>query len=237
MMGLKNRFFTNSGSWFILLALILTCSLVLTQLFWKTEPSILENAQVKFLEQEKKAELAVKELLLEAIQGNGFNNETDTTLIYHVYQKDSLVYWSSNKMPIRRLASLSFPTEGLVHLKNGWYYTCMAQHEGHVATVSFLVKRRYSYQNEYLINHVSKAISPSFFLLTLDEQEGYAIKNNNGDYCFSISNPVFYGKTKSITLVSIGFFTCVFFFLGLLRLKNKMLKKKILKMCVPDTRR
>ena len=225
MMDQKNRFFTNSGSWFILLALILTCSLVLTQLFWKTEPFILENAQVNFLKQEKKAELAVKELLLEAIQGNGFNKETDTTLIYHVYHKDSLVYWSSNKMPIRRLASLSFPTEGLVHLKNGWYYTCMAQHEGHVATVSFLVKRRYSYQNEYLINHVSKAISPFFFLLTLDEQEGYPIKNNNGDYCFSISNPVFYGKTKSITLVSIGFFTCVFFFLGLLRLKNKMLKR------------
>ena len=225
MTGMKNKFFTQTGSWLILVTLILSCALVLTQLFWKTEGAVFKKTQVNFLKQEKKAEVAAKGLLLEAIQGKGFNKNPDTSLIYHIYQKDSLVYWSSNKMPVRRLASLSFPTEGLVHLKNGWYYTCMAQDEDHVVAVSFLVKRRYSYQNEYLISHVSKAISPSFFLLTLDEQEGHAIKNRNGDYCFSISNSVFYGKTKSTTLVSIGFFICIFLFLSLLQLKSNALKR------------
>lgn len=225
MKRLKNMFSNGYGAWHLCLALVLFGALVLTNVFWKPERVDFKTTQSKFLKQEKKTELAAKNILLESLQGGGFSKKEDTTLIYHVYQNDSLKYWSSNKMPVPKLASLSFPSEGLVHLKNGWYYTSLAEHQGHVVAASFLVKQRYRYQNEYLQNQVSKEISPSFFLLTLDEEEGQAILNNNGEYCFSISKPVYNSKTKSTSLLFLGLISLAFLFLSLRQLKNPLAKR------------
>ena len=220
----KNVFSSESGAWFVCLAVILSGSLFLTNLFWPPQELAFKKTQANFLKHEKKAKLAAKSLLLESLQGEGFRQKKDTVLFYHVYQNDSLKHWSSNKMPAPRLASLSFPSDGLVHLKSGWYYTCVDSHQGHVAAVSFLIKQRYRYQNEYLLDHVSKAISSSFFILTLDEEEGKPIKNSKGDYCFSMSRPADQSNTKSTTQIFIGTFALLFLFLGLLQVKKKRLK-------------
>lgn len=225
MKHLKKIFSSDYGAWYMFLALFLACAFVLMNIFWRPEIVDVKTTQAKFLKQEKKAELAAKNLLLESLQGEAYIEKEDTSLIYHVYQNDSLKYWSSNKMPVPRLSSLSFPAEGLVHLKNGWYYSCLAEHQDHVVAVSFLVKQRYRYQNEYLRNQVSKEISESFFLLTLDEQEGQAILNSKGDYCFSISNPVYSGKTKSRSLLFLGLMSLVFLFLSLTQLKKPLAKR------------
>ena len=225
MKRLKNIFSSDYGAWYMSFAFVFAGALFLTRLFWTSEGVDFKTTQANFLKQEKKADLAVKNLLLESLQGVAISEKEDSALIYHVYQNDSLKYWSSNKMPVPRLASLSFPAEGLVHLKNGWYYTSLAEHQGHVVAVSFLVKQRYGYQNEYLRNHVAKEISPSFFLLTLDEQEGQAITNKNGDYCFSISNSVHYSKTKTTTLLFFGLISLVFMFLSIIKLKNAVVRR------------
>ena len=162
MKRLKNIFSSDYGAWYMFFAFVFAGALFLTRVFWTSEGVDYKNIQANFLKQEKKAELAVKNLLLESLQGGGIREKEDSTLVYHVYQNDSLKYWSANKMPVPRLASLSFPAEGLVHLKNGWYYTSLAEHQGHVVAVSFLVKQRYRYQNEYLRNHVGKEITSSF---------------------------------------------------------------------------
>ena len=128
-------------------------------------------------------------------------------------------------MPTPRFASLRFPSEGLVHLKNGWYYTVIASHEDKVAAVSFLVKQRYDFQNAYLINHVSKSLSQSFFLLNLDEQEGLVITNNKKEYCFSISGIDFYSKNRTTSIGWIGLTTLCLLFFSLLSLKNQRVKK------------
>ncbi len=220
----KNIFSSEFGVWFVCLAIILAAALVLTNLFWPSQGLVFKTTQANFLKQEKKAKLAAKNLLLESLQGEGVIQKKDTVLFYHVYQNDSLKYWSSNKMPVPRLASLRFPSGGLVHLKSGWYYTCVDTHQGHVVAVSFLIKQRYRYQNEYLLDYVNKAISPSFFLLTLDEQEGSAIKNSKGDYCFSMSNPIDQSKIKSTSQTIMGLCVLLFLFLGLLQLKKRRLK-------------
>lgn len=225
MKHLKKMFSSDCGAWYMYLALVLASALVLINIFWRPESLDVKTTQAKFLKQEKKAELAAKKILLESLQKGGYIEKEDTTLIYHVYKNDSLKYWSSNKMPAPRLSSLSFPAEGLVHLKNGWYYSCLAEHQDLIVAVSFLVKQRYSYQNEYLRNQVSKKISESFFLLTLDEQEGQAVLNSKGDYCFSISNPVYYGKTKSISLLFLGLVSLVFLFLSLNQFKKPLAKR------------
>ena len=225
MKHLKKIFSSDYGFWCLSFALVLAGAFILINVFWKPESVDVKTTQLKFLKQEKKAELAAKNILLEWLQGDTYSEKEDTSLIYHVYQNDSLKYWNSNKMPVPRLSSLSFPAEGLVHLKNGWYYSCLAEHQDHIVVVSFLVKQRYSYQNEYLRNQVSKEISESFFLLTLDEQEGQAVLNSKGDYCFSILKPVYYGKTKSISLLFLGLTSLVFLFLSLTQLKKPLAKR------------
>ena len=133
MKRLKNIFSSDYGAWYMSFAFVFAGALFLTRVFWPSEGVDFKTTQANFLKQEKKADLAVKNLLLESLQGVAISQKEDSVLIYHVYQNDSLKYWSSNKMPVPRLASLSFPAEGLVHLKNGWYYTSLAEHQGHVA--------------------------------------------------------------------------------------------------------
>lgn len=217
-------FTTRTGVWYMLLSLFFASSLFVTNLFWQSKESVDKQVQGNFLKLEKKAETAAKELLIEALQGNGFSTPKDTVIALHVYERDSLKHWSSNKTPVPRFASLKFPSEGLIHLKNGWYYTCTASHQDVIATASFLVKKKYRYQNEYLKNHVSPAISPAFFLLTLDDQQGVPVFNHKKEYAFSVSNPVIEDRgKKNYTLIS-SVMAFLFLFLGLLKIKNTSFK-------------
>ncbi|MDA9987236.1 ATP-binding protein [Crocinitomicaceae bacterium] len=217
-------FASKSGPWWIIMSLFFACSLLLTNIVWRSDESLQNEIQSNFLELEKKAELASKEILVEALQGNGYSGNNDTTILLHVYERDSLKHWSSNKVPVPRFASLKFPAEGLVHLKNGWYYTCVSKHQDVITTASFLVKQKYRYQNEYLKNYVSSAISPSFFLLTLDEEEGFAVLNHNKEYAFSVSNPILMEKGKKNYALVAFTLSLSFLFLGLLKIKNRALK-------------
>ena len=222
---MKNLFSSKWGVSSFFLALVMGAALVVISFFWQPEASVHQSVQSNFLKQEHKASAAAKGLLLEALQGKLNNTQKDTSLYYHLYQGDSLNYWSSNKMPAPRFASLRFPAEGLVHLKNGWYYTVIATHADKVAAVSFLVKQRYHFQNDFLVNHVNKNLSLSFFLLNLDEQEGMPIVNNKKEYCFSISGIVFYSKTRALSVSWFGVLALLFFFCAILFLKNQTLKK------------
>ena len=217
-------FTAKTGVWYMLLSLFFALSLFLSGLFWQSKEPAEKQIQASFLKLEKKAEAAAKDLLIEALQGNGFSTPKDTVLVLHVYERDSLKHWSSNKIPVPRFASLKFPSGGLIHLKNGWYYTCTASHQDVTATASFLVKKKYRYQNEYLKNHVSSAVSPVFFLLTLDEQQGFPVFNHNKEYAFSVSNPVVNDRgKKNYTLVS-SLMAFLFLFFGLLKVKNNSVK-------------
>ena len=222
---MKNVFSSRFGVLTLVMSLILGATLVIIGVFWPSEESVHQSVQSKFLKQEQKAAKAAKVLLIETLEKKGYNTPKDTSLYYHVYESDSLKFWSSNKMPTPRFASLRFPSEGLVHLKNGWYYTVIASHEDKVAAVSFLVKQRYDFQNAYLINHVSKSLSQSFFLLNLDEQEGLVITNNKKEYCFSISGIDFYSKNRTTSIGWIGLTTLCLLFFSLLSLKNQRIKK------------
>ena len=46
----------------------------------------------------------------------------DNPINVHVYSNDSLVLWNTNELPIIRFADIHFPSDGLLHLQNGWYY-------------------------------------------------------------------------------------------------------------------
>ena len=78
-----------------------------------------EEIQQNFISYETTAQSAATNLL----NKNPIVEDEKRPVFLHLYENDSLKYWNTNKMPVPRLSSLKFPSSGLVHLKNGWYYS------------------------------------------------------------------------------------------------------------------
>lgn len=100
---------------------VLICGLISLSAYFFSDRNegLEEEIQKNFLSYETKAETAAENLL------NDKSNTKDEKkpVFLHLYKNDSLKYWNTNKMPVPRLSSLKFPSSGLVHLKNGWYYS------------------------------------------------------------------------------------------------------------------
>ena len=131
----------------------------------------------------------------------------------HVYRNDSLVFWNTNQLPILRFADIHFPSDGILHLQNGWYYAKTKRIRDYVVCASFLIKHDYSYENKELINDFSSRLSiPFSAYIMLEQDAGYPIFSNKHDYLFSIS-PNEYQPSKGaesvvlmlLLVASIGF--------------------------------
>ena len=122
----------------------------------------------------------------------------------HIYKKDSLVYWNTNQLPILRFADLHFPSEGIIHLQNGWYFAKMRTVRDYQICTSFLVKRDYAYNNKELVNDFISPLNLSFkSSVSLDEDSGFPIFSNDNKFVFSIL-PNHYqsaSRTESILLM------------------------------------
>ena len=77
MKHLKKIFSSDYGAWYMSLALLLAGAFVLMNVFWRPEIVDVKTTQAKFLKQEKKAELAAKNLLLESLQGEVYSEKKD----------------------------------------------------------------------------------------------------------------------------------------------------------------
>lgn len=113
--------------------------------------------------------------------------DTDNDVYTHVYHNDSLLFWNTNHLPIIRFKNIQFPSEGLVHLQNGWYI-CKTKILGRYTIVSsYLLKREYSYTNKDLVNEFNPEFSLSFDadLSLLDEGE-FLINDKEGKFLFSL---------------------------------------------------
>ena len=167
--------------WLISGVLICGFISVIAYFFSNTTEGLEEEIQKNFISYQKKAETAADNLLNDKV-----NIKDDKKPVFlHLYKNDSLKYWNTNKMPVPRLSSLKFPSSGLVHLKNGWYYSVQRKKGETVAVASFLIKKSFQYENEYLKNQANPNITSKNFKLSLDEQEGEKILNKEGIYCFS----------------------------------------------------
>ena len=105
----------------------------------------------------------------------------------HVYRKDSLIFWNTNQLPIHRFADIHFPSSGLLHLQNGWYFAKTKQVGSYVICASFLVKQDYSYKNSELINRWGPGFSIPFNAeISLDQSLGYPVLSEKNSFIFSI---------------------------------------------------
>lgn len=106
---------------------------------------------------------------------------------FHVYHRDSLVFWNTNQLPILRFADIHFPSEGLIQLQNGWYYAKIVEENEYLICGSFKVKQDYSYENSDLVNNFPDYLPLSFEAgIELDEEVGFQIKGSEGEYLFSL---------------------------------------------------
>lgn len=101
------------------------------------------------------------------------------------YKSDSLIYWNSNKLPISKFVSIQFPAKGLLHLQNGWYFCKSIAYKDEVICAAFEIKKEYSYENEFLVNHTNRELTLSEFDISLDPTVGFQIKNLANNYVFS----------------------------------------------------
>jgi signal transduction histidine kinase len=117
----------------------------------------------------------------------GLRKIPSTTSDFYVYKYtgDSLVYWNSNKLPISKFVSIQFPTNGLIHLQNGWYFCRTIENENEIICAAFEIKKEFSYENEFLVNHTNKELTPSDFDISLDPSVGFPIKNTEKKFIFS----------------------------------------------------
>ncbi len=113
-------------------------------------------------------------------------NESNSIGI-HIYENDSLIFWNTNQLPILRYAEIHFPSDGLLHLQNGWYYAKIKEVDDYTVCASFLLKQDYAYENRDLVN----SFAPDFHLkykgdISLVEEKGYPIKDSGGNFVFSV---------------------------------------------------
>ncbi|MBL1279996.1 MAG: GHKL domain-containing protein [Fluviicola sp.] len=162
----------------------------------------------EFLTLENKLDETLKyrtdELKYGSIKEQWERSETSSSINVHVYRKDSLVYWNTNQLPILRFADLHFPSDGIIHLQNGWYYAKMKTVRDFQVCVSFLIKQDYSYNNKELINDFTTPLDLSFnSSISLDEDSDFPIFSKEKKFVFSIvpNNYQSASRTESILLM------------------------------------
>jgi hypothetical protein len=82
-----------------------------------------------------------------------------------IYRGDSLIYWTSNSIPIDRFAAIQFPANGVVRLQNGWYYVKTLEKDKFIFCSTFLLSSAYSIQNEFLSPTFNPKLSTHNFKL------------------------------------------------------------------------
>ena len=118
---------------------------------------------------------------------NGDSTLSGETFSTYVYKNDSLILWNTNQLPVENHASKFFPCNGLIQLKNGWYYFYTTKKNDLKLCSGFLVKRNYSYENTFLHNDGNSDLSNAKYIIEGKEGKGQKIYNIKGKLSFLIS--------------------------------------------------
>lgn len=174
-----------------------------------------------------------KEVIAQSgITGLWESTESNRDLSIHVYEKDSLKYWNTNRIPILRYADIHFPVDGISHQQNGWYFTRIDREDKRIIAVSFILKSDYAYQNEDLVNAFVKPFDPQLQAeISQDPEKGYAIKSSEGDYLFSLvpNSNIELSETQSLLILVSLLLTVIFLVLSLAQIEKILPRGKLSK--------
>jgi two-component system nitrogen regulation sensor histidine kinase NtrY len=176
---IKHRLFVFSGLMFL--------GSIFSFQISKENPIDFSELQRKVIQLEKDLKQTSKELL---VQKPNFFRPSKSPFFVHIYYGDSLIYWNTNKIPVSKFATIQFPSEGINRLQNGWYYSFVQENKGEKVVVSCLLRNEFDYENAFLENRSNPILSQTSFTISLNQNEGFQIKNGKGNYLFSaISSP------------------------------------------------
>ena len=211
---------------YYLLVAALLVTLVFVGYFFSVYSENYQASIDDFQSQFEKSETTLDDALrirTDEIRRNGIGEQwkkvnTEDPYNLHVYHKDSLVFWNTNQLPIIRFADIHFPSAGLVHLQNGWYYAKIRELEDYLICASILIKQDYSYKNNELVNDYSTNFHlPFSSIISLDQDLGYPIFSSSDMFVFSISPNQYQEATEieSIVLLFLLYGAIILWLLGL----------------------
>ncbi|MEY3238416.1 MAG: hypothetical protein RI883_2517, partial [Bacteroidota bacterium] len=170
--------------------------------------SEIPSFQEKFQRLEEKMDaflLTKKEALKTNKKQVNWNNlDPNPTFNLHIYRKDSLLFWNTNQVPIIRFADIHFPSEGIIHLQNGWYNAKVLKEGSYTICASFLIKYDYSYENKDLTNKfVPELELPYDASISLEQDSSFSVFSNKKEFLFSLIPNEYQTATEaeSITLL------------------------------------
>ncbi|MGV3613037.1 MAG: ATP-binding protein [Fluviicola sp.] len=184
------RFFTKRGYAIILTA----CFLLLAGLLFNQKRSGLEDIQEfqeVFLSQTNKAKNELQRIpgdwkKLSKGEFSKKYNYLENTFFVHIYRGDSLVFWNTNKCPANRFADLHFPTNGVIQLQNGWYYSQLQKQGSEIYVVTFGIKRVFPITNDQLKDYFFKPFPAIHGTVSLVQEKNRTIFDTHGEGIFGI---------------------------------------------------
>ncbi|MEN9744148.1 MAG: hypothetical protein RLZZ65_1953 [Bacteroidota bacterium] len=212
----------------ICLVLVSLCLLYLHQ----EQAVSIQKIQKQFSQLESNADVEINSLYKQFKKGQ--NLKTKPYYFYHLYEADRLFGWGNNIMPVGRYKSDLFPGNGLIKLKNGWYYT-QTKEAGDISyCLSFCIQNQYELQNDYL-----KATNPAFwkeaFQVEMVGKDQNAIYNKEGKVVF-YAKPLVSNKATSAQLILIPLLLIIGLFFLLFEAyqnwKNQIWASAIVLLCV-----
>jgi signal transduction histidine kinase len=104
------------------------------------------------------------------------------------YKNDSLIYWSSNAVPIPPANDSDNIVEKIEILDNGWYYSVSKKKNDLLWKAYILIKNEYFIQNDFLGNsfHKDFEIKEKTNLRIEKTGLGYIVNNIRGEYLFTV---------------------------------------------------
>jgi two-component system nitrogen regulation sensor histidine kinase NtrY len=138
-----------------------------------------------------------------------------------IYESDTLKFWSDNSIAVENWIKEVCLDTKMAKLHNGWFEV-MHPHTNSTTTKTIvglvLIKNEFPYQNKYLTNEFQKdfSVPAETKLITDNSYSENAIKNNSGDYLFSLKfnadNPISFTSYLSCILNFIAFIIILLYF-------------------------
>ena len=177
----------------VVLLIILSGTLLFGKIytdFYTNQAAAARNFQDQFLKKERSLNRFIeiqRDLLRHRTDFANWKNHSDHPSNYlHIFSGDSLIYWNTNRVPIRQFADIHFPAEGILHLQNGWYYAKQIKENDITICATFLIREEYPYENKNLQNQFTSELKLPFTGHISLEKEGFAIHGINNEFLFSL---------------------------------------------------
>ncbi len=149
-----------------------------------------------------------------------FERIEESDFLIHFFKGDSLVYWNTNKIPVSKFTTIQFPSNGINHLQNGWFFTVTKQKNNQKVAVTIELKTEYKYENDFLENHSNSKLSDIAFDISLNQSDGYKINDFGGKYLFSII-PLSKQNTEKPLILLLFICGLIALFTGVIQLFSK----------------